>query len=132
VNRRNFPPARRLRRPQDFERVYAQNQRAGDACLLLLAAANSTGRTRLGLSVSRKHGNSVARHRLKRLLREAYRLEQDNVPEGLDLVLIPKQNAQAGIDQYRAAIVRLSRKLARRLLPGESQPPPAPCIEPPP
>ncbi len=128
MNRCTFPPSRRLRRPQDFDRVYAQNQRAGDTCLLLLAAVNSIGRTRIGLSVSRKHGNSVARHRLKRLLREAYRLEQDSVPEGLDLVLIPKQNTQAGIDQYRAAIVRLSRKLAKRLLPGEARPtsPPAP------
>lgn len=110
-----FPRSRHLRSPRDFERVYALNQRAGDARLLVLAASNVIGRTRIGMSVSKKHGNAVARHRLRRLLREAYRLAQHDVPEGLDLVLIPKQNTGAGMNDYRESIVRLSRKLAKRL-----------------
>lgn len=110
-----FPPYRRLRRPQDFERVFDTGQRAGDQHLLMFAAPNDQGKTRLGLSVSKKHGNSVARHRLKRLMREAYRLSQEAVPEGLDLVLVPRQNSGAGLAEFRESIVALSGRLARRL-----------------
>jgi ribonuclease P protein component len=115
VKPHGFPPYRRLRRPQDFERVFDTGQRAGDQHLLMFAAPNDQGTTRLGLSVSKKHGNSVQRHRLKRQLRDAYRLSQADVPEGLDLVLVPRQNSGAGLAQFRESIVALSGRLARKL-----------------
>lgn len=110
-----FPRSRRLQRPQDFQRVYDDGQRAGDEFVLIFAAPNQCGSTRIGLSVSRKHGNSVVRHRLKRLLREAYRLSQAETPEGLDLVIIPRPGCKAGVQQYRESIAALSQRLARRL-----------------
>lgn len=110
-----FPPSRRLQRPQDFQRVYDGGQRAGDEFVLMFAAPSPCGSTRIGLSVSRKHGNSVVRHRIKRLLREAYRLSQLEVPEGLDLVLIPRPGCKAGVEQFRKSIVALSQRLSRRL-----------------
>ncbi len=104
----------RLRKPAEFERVYAQRQRAGDGHLLLFAALNDCGQTRFGLSVSRKHGGAVRRNRLKRLLREAFRLSQHDLPAGLDLVLIPRQQSGATLDDYRHSLVRLANKLSRR------------------
>lgn len=114
--RLRFPPWRRLRNSRDFERIYALRQRTGDAHLLIFAALNDRGRTRIGLSVSRKHGNSVVRHRIRRLLREAYRLEQQRVPEGLDLILIPgRDSATTTIEDYRRSLVQLTARLWRRL-----------------
>lgn len=117
-----FPRARRLAATRDFDRVYALKQRAGDAHLLIFAAPNPVGATRIGLSVSRKHGNSVVRHRLKRLLREAYRLEQHALPEGVDLVLIPRIGIPSTVDNYRASLRTLVPRLARRLSRSTNQP----------
>jgi ribonuclease P protein component len=102
---------------RDFERVYALKERAGDQLLLVFAAPGPTGTTRIGLSVSRKHGNSVVRHRIKRMLREAYRLAQSDLPEGLDVVLIPRAGIAAGVADYQASLRKLLPKLARRLPP---------------
>lgn len=117
-----FPSTRRLRSERDFERIYALKQRAGDNHLLVFAAVNPLGSTRIGLSVSRKHGNSVVRHRIRRLIREAYRLSQHDVPEGLDLILIPRENSGAGLQEYRSSLVSLTRRLAKRLLTPPDRP----------
>ena len=104
----------RLRKSAEFDRVYALRQRAGDGHLLLFAAPNDCGQTRFGLSVSKKHGNAVCRNRLKRLMREAFRLSQHDLPTGLDLVLIPRQKSGATLDNYRHSLVRLAKKMSRR------------------
>ncbi|MCA9089539.1 MAG: ribonuclease P protein component [Planctomycetaceae bacterium] len=109
-----FRPEQRLRRPQDFERVYGRRQRAGDDHLLVFAAANGLPQTRIGFSVSRKHGNSVVRHRLKRMLREAFRHVRHDLPPGYDLIVIPRHGTQASLDDLQASLVRLVRRLARR------------------
>jgi ribonuclease P protein component len=116
-----FPRARRLTSTRDFDRVYALKQRVGDDHLLIFAAPNFVPSTRIGLSVSRKHGNSVIRHRIKRLLREAYRLEQHGLPEGLDLVLIPRLGAVSSVDDYRRSLSKLVPRLARRLAERKSE-----------
>lgn len=110
-----FTRARRIAATSDFDRIYALKQRVGDDHLLIFCAANPAGVTRIGLSVSRKHGNSVVRHHLKRLLREAYRLEQHGLPEGLDLVLIPRIGATSTVDDYRRSLRKLVPRLSRRL-----------------
>ncbi|MCA8996989.1 MAG: ribonuclease P protein component [Planctomycetaceae bacterium] len=111
-----FPPWRRLRSKFDFAAIYDHRQKAGDRWMLVFARRNGLGYTRIGLSVSRKHGNSVVRHRLRRLLKEAYRLEQHSIPEGLDMILIPGHQALgATLSDFRDSLVRLSRKLTNRL-----------------
>jgi len=114
-----YPRECRLTRAADYERVYAQRQRFSDARLLMYAAVNADARTRAGFSVSRKHGTSVARHRLKRLLREAFRLSRPELPTGLDLVVIPQSGGVATMQEYRWSLTKLAQKASRRLRPPE-------------
>lgn len=110
-----FRPEQRLRKPADFERVYQLRCRASDRFLLVFAAANQLGVTRVGLSVSKKQGGAVVRNHIKRRLREAFRLSQHDFPPGLDLILIPKQGVRAGVVEYQAALRSAVRQLARRV-----------------
>jgi ribonuclease P protein component len=112
-------PQQRLRSSRDFAAVYDGKQRAGDEHVLLFGRRNETGVTRFGLSVSKKHGHAVRRARLKRLLREAFRLEQHRLPAGVDLVIIPRQDSGATRDDYRRSLVSTARRLSRRLAPPE-------------
>ena len=92
-----FSSACRIRDPRDFARAYDSGFRAGDGYLLIFASLNGTDQTRVGLSVSRKHGGAVQRNRRKRLLREAARRCRPLLPPGLDLVLIPRQIGRAHV-----------------------------------
>lgn len=110
-----LPKSARLRSASEYKRVYDGGERIGDHLLLVYGAANNLGRTRAGVSVSRKHGNAVRRARLKRLPREAYRLEQQELPQGLDIILIPRQQTAAEVDDFRRSIHKLTERLAHRL-----------------
>jgi ribonuclease P protein component len=121
-----FPKARRLLRPGDFERVFAARLSAADAAIVLYGVANDLGHPRLGLTVSRKAGTAVARNRWKRLIREAFRLTQHELPP-LDLVCIPKPAAHPALAQLMKSLPelagRLQQKLHKRQLSHQDSPP---------
>ncbi|HEX6985393.1 MAG TPA: ribonuclease P protein component [Planctomycetaceae bacterium] len=105
----------KLRRPAEFKRVYDAGAKAGDDRLLVFALPNGLGVTRLGLSVSRKHGSAVRRNRIKRLLREAFRLGQHDLPTGLDLVLVPRPDGGATLADFRRSLAGCVRRAVKRL-----------------
>lgn len=115
MNRFTFTKAQHLRAKADFERVYALKCKAADGVLLLFAARSTGPVTRIGLSVSKKHGGAIIRNRLKRLLREAFRLKQSEIPPGLDLIAIPLAKEKASLLAYEQSLVNVSRRLMRRL-----------------
>lgn len=78
---------------------------------------NGLAHTRFGLSVSRKNGGAVVRNRLKRLLREAFRLEQHALPAGLDLILIPQPGPEPSLAGYRAALIQAVTAVSRKAKP---------------
>lgn len=111
-----FPKSSHLRRPTEFKAVYDARCKAGDGHLLVFARPNGQGETRCGLSVSKKqHGIAVQRNRIKRMLREAFRQSQCDLPVGLDLILIPRRDSGAGVTEYRQSIRQLAARLGRRL-----------------
>jgi ribonuclease P protein component len=110
-----FRKAEHIRRPSDFRAVYERRCAASNAWLLVHARPNGLPYSRLGLSVSRKYGGAVARNRLRRLYREAFRLTKHDLPKGLDLVLIPRSPNEPTLDVVKSALAALARQLARKL-----------------
>jgi len=108
-----FPRTSRVRSQLDFNRVYQGNVYAADNVLVVRAASNGLAYPRLGLSVSKKVGNAVCRNRWKRLIREAFRRQQAQLPAGLDLVVRPRKGASPNPEAIMLSLERLCRRLAR-------------------
>ena len=83
-----------LKKNTDFRKIYKNGSSYANRFLVMYVLPNDTDRNRLGISVSKKVGNSVIRHRLTRLIRESYRLHEEIFKNGLDLVVIARANAK--------------------------------------
>jgi ribonuclease P protein component len=104
-----------LRRTEEFQRVYDRRRSASDRWLIVYGCENGLPHLRLGLSVSRKVGPAVARNRLRRLYREAFRLTRHEMPVGLDLVLIPRSGDPPSLDELKLSLPKLARVVAQKL-----------------
>ena len=94
-----------------FRRLYASEGYA-NGYLVLYARRNRTGGNRLGITVSKKLGHAVVRNRVRRRLREIYRLHEDRISTGLDIVVVARvKAAHADYWQLDASFVRLCTKL---------------------
>ena len=77
-----------LKKNEDFKKVYNKRNSYANRELIMYISKNGTDTKRLGVSVSKKVGNSIVRHRLARLVREAFRLNTDHIPDGIDVVVV--------------------------------------------
>jgi ribonuclease P protein component len=110
-----FRPQHRLTRAADFERVYGRRCSASDSLLIVYGCENDLPHARLGLSVSRRLGPAVIRNRWKRLLREAFRLQLAQLPSGLDLVIVPRPQAEPELRALMKSLFHLAGHVSRRL-----------------
>lgn len=83
-----------LKKNEDFQCVYKTGRSYANKYLVMYIVNNGQKDNRLGISVSKKVGNSVVRHRLTRLLRESYRLNKEQVQVGYDIVVIARNTAK--------------------------------------
>ncbi len=77
-----------LKKNADFKHLYKYGDSRADSILVLYSLPNGSDRNRVGISVSKKVGNSVGRHHLTRLIREVYRLNEDRLKSGFDLAVV--------------------------------------------
>jgi len=83
-----------LKKSKDFQNVYNKGNSYANRLLVMYVLENHTDKNRLGISVSKKVGNSVIRHHVTRLIRESYRLQEDMFNSGLDIVVIARNTAK--------------------------------------
>lgn len=83
-----------LKKNRDFQLVYKNGTSLANKYLVMYVYRNQLEKNRLGISVSKKVGNSIVRHRLTRLIRESYRLNEELFQNGMDIVVIARVNAK--------------------------------------
>lgn len=99
-----------LKKNHQFQFVYKNGKSYANKYLVMYVKENGLGRNRIGISVSKKVGNSVVRHRVTRLVRESYRLHESIFNSGLDMVIVARQAASsAGYEEMESALLHLGR-----------------------
>lgn len=82
-----------LKNTHEFQNVYKNGKYYANKYLVMYVLENELSINRVGISVSKKVGNSVVRHRLTRLVRESYRLHEEIFNSGLDIVVVVRKDA---------------------------------------
>lgn len=99
-----------LKKNKDFQKVYRQGRSYANKYLIMYALQNAGTGNRLGISVSKKVGNSVVRHRMTRLIRESYRLNSEKFKCGYDIVVIVRPAAkEKGFFEMESALLHLGK-----------------------
>lgn len=99
-----------LKSNRDFKNVYSNGKSYANRYLVMYVLENNLEKNRLGISVSKKVGNSVVRHHITRLVRESYRLQEEMFNSGLDIVVVVRTNASAAkYSEIESALIHVSR-----------------------
>ena len=99
-----------LKSNRDFKNVYSNGKSYANRYLVMYVLENNLEKNRLGISVSKKVGNSVVRHHITRLVRESYRLQEEMFNSGLDIVVVVRTNASAAkYSEIKSALIHVSR-----------------------
>ena len=97
-----------LKKNRDFQNVYNNGKSYANKYLVMYVLENNLNRNRIGISVSKKVGNSVIRHHITRLVRESYRLQEDVFNSSLDIVVIARATArEVGYKEIESALLHL-------------------------
>ena len=95
---------------KDFQTVYKKGKSYANKYLVMYVLENKENENRLGISVSKKVGNSVVRHRITRLIRESYRIKKDKFRNGYDIVIIARTNAhEKSYSEMESALLHLGK-----------------------
>ena len=104
-----------LKKNKDFQYVYKNGTSKANRYLVMYVLKNQYTKNRLGISVSKKVGNSVVRHRVTRLIRESYRLNEKAFRQGLDIVVVARPNAKdRTYQEIESALMHLAGRMKIR------------------
>ena len=99
-----------LRKNWDFQLVYKKGTSYANRYLVMYVLKNQLNRNRIGISVSKKVGNSVVRHHLTRLIRESYRLNEEKFACGYDMIVIVRVSGkEQGFRSLESALLHLGK-----------------------
>jgi ribonuclease P protein component len=97
-----------LKKNSDFQNVYQNGKSYANKYLVMYVLENKSNKNRIGISVSKKVGNSVIRHHITRLIRESYRLQEEMFNSSLDIVVIARAAArEVGYKEIESALLHL-------------------------
>ncbi len=97
-----------LKKNSDFQKVYKTGKSFGNKYLVMYIVENHKNGNRIGISVSKKVGNSIVRHHLTRLIREGYRLNEEKFKCGYDIVVVARVSAkEIGYKETESALLHL-------------------------
>ena len=107
-----------LKKNYEFRRLYSKGKSCANAYLVVYCRKNHSGRSRIGYTVSNKVGHAVVRNRIRRRLREIYRLHEDRFAPGYDIVVVARVRAvHSSYAVLERDFLRLAKKL--QLLPSQ-------------
>lgn len=99
-----------LKKNHQFQFVYKNGKSYANKYFVMIIKENGLGKNRIGISVSKKVGNSVVRHRVTRLVRESYRLHESVFNSGLDIVVVARNHAAtASYYEVESALLNLAK-----------------------
>ena len=105
-----FPRSHRLSGKLAFSAVYDAKMKVSRGPLAAYSLQNDLGHPRLGISISRRVGSAPVRNRIKRLLREAFRLHRHDLPRGYDLVIVVRPHLPMELAEYQRLIGEMISK----------------------
>lgn len=83
-----------MKKNTNFKSVYKSGKSYANTYLIMYVLKNNMEVNKIGVSVSKKVGNSVVRHRINRLVKESYRLNENMFNSGLDIIVIARAGAK--------------------------------------
>lgn len=99
-----------LKKTYEFQNVYRNGKSYANRYLVMYVLENNLEKNRLGISVSKKVGNSVVRHRVTRLIRESYRLHENIFNSSLDIVVVARNSTfNVGYSEIESALLHLGK-----------------------
>lgn len=109
VEKKTFTKTDRIRDKGDFERLKKSPTKFTDGVFLAVILPNDKGFCRLGVAVPKRVGSAVARNRIKRLIRETFRLNRNFLPDSIDLlVIVRKPPDPLTLGEFRTRILSLT------------------------
>jgi len=101
-----------LKKPHEFRRLFAKGKSAAGPFFVIYVRTNGTSQNKVGITASAKLGNAVTRNKIKRRVREAYRLSEPKLKYGFDIAVVLRQGAvSAEFLQIQTELNRIAKKL---------------------
>lgn len=99
-----------IKKNEEFREIYRTGKSYANKYLIMYVKKNNNNFNRIGISVSKKVGNSVVRHRITRLIRESYRLSRDSILAGHDIIIVARTDAKGkSFSEIESALLHLIR-----------------------